>query len=212
MCCNAGVRHKVRPQAVDIHLQSLSIGSVVHDVLRSCDLSDRVSDTVRAKLTQIKTMELSGLSVDVEGEGDDQTSSYPDWEFAFSQSSSECDHRPVFLDQWLQQNLPLARKRFIASQQLREENDKALSCLCAKFDLQGVEFESEWTAVTVRSYLQAISRLLEREESVMAGQNDGCGSVGLSGATLVLGNRSEVDNCGCVHLGCEDTLQQWSEV
>ncbi len=206
-CIAPAVHRRPRPRAVGVQLQSLSVGSVVHDLLRSCDLSHQINDSVRAKLTKIKTSDQTNTW----GNRDAYWRvSYPDWEFAFSKSTTRTRCGPVSLDYWLQQSLSVARKQLSASQPVREENLRSLQAQCARFGLHRIDFDPEWTAETLRGHLNSLWRLLQWEESAMVGQS-GRGSV-LDGAEVVLGGRSEVDVCGRVHLDCEHTVQQWSQV
>ena len=205
-------KRKSRPQATTFNLSSRSIGSAIHDLLVSCNLSGHLSDTIKAKLTHIKTLEQLGKSQEtrVAGRtGHSSWSQYPDWEFAFARSSSKKQTGCIFLYPWLHKTLPLARKYLNASRSLRDENNGLLQELCGKFGLREIKIDPEWTAVTLKGHLHSLQRLLQQEKALA---NELACDGGSGGVTLVLGYRSCVDLHGHVYLSCEETVQQWSQV
>lgn len=187
---------------VDIRLSALSTGSVVHDILESCDLSKHVSASIRAKLEEIRVSDEQGrLGVDLGGEP--RLSDIPDWEDAFMRSSAR-KKGPVFLDKWLKENLPLAKECLESSWPIREQNAALIRELCDDFNIQGIRIDTEWTAVTVRGHLLSLQKLLQQESLLV-------GNLGTA-VSIVLGCGSGVDIHGQLHLNCEQTIQQWMQV
>ena len=182
-----------------MHLNSLSVGSVVYDILQSCDLSRYVNDTIRTKLAEIKIFD-EKIGIQTLWQAKPHSPVFEDWEDVFTRHSWS-KKGPVYLDRWLKNNLPVSRERLDVSQPIKEENSQMIRDLCTSFKLNDIVIGSEWTAVALRGHLHSLQKLLHQERLLVSELS-----------TIELGFKSGVDVNGRLYLNCEDTLQQWVQV
>lgn len=199
----------MRLRLVDVCVNACSVGSLVHDLLKSCDLSAQVSVSTKTKLAEIKASDeqirLRKLWTLQPPRVADPFQDWDDYEDYFTRRS-ENKSKPVYLDSWLLENLPKAKECLEASRQTREDNVALIRNLCSQFALGGIIIDSDWTSATLRGHLQSLQKLLEQEKA-------GIEELGPE-LTLVLGysNGSRVELNGHTYLNCEETVHQWAKV
>ena len=199
----------MRLRLVDVCLDACSVGSLVYDLLKSCDLSTQVSGTTKTKLAEIKASDeeirLQKRWAPQPPTVADPFKDWDDYEDYFTRCSGK-KSKPVYLDTWLLENLPKAKQYLEASRQTREENVALIRSLCSRFTLGGIIIDSGWTSTTLRGHLQSLQKLLEQERAVIEelGQE----------LTFVLGysDSSRVELNGHTYLNCEETVHQWAKV
>ena len=199
----------MRLRLVNVCLNACSVGSLVHDLLKSCDLSAQVSGSTKKKLAEIKASDeqirLRKLWTPQPPKVADPFQDWDDYEDYLTRRS-ENKSKPVYLDSWLLENLPKAKEYLEASRQTRDDNVALIRNLCSRFTLGGILIDSDWTSATLRGHLQSLQKLLEQEKA-------GIEELGPE-LTLVLGysNGSRVELNGYTYLNCEDTVHQWAKV
>ena len=206
------------PNTVGISLSAQSVGSAVHDILESCDLSIHINSTTRAKLAKIKTTDqlrdhiLSMYShyhnpcVNVMTNED---LNYPDFETLFQENGPKrksVHEESTNFEQWLVTNIKVAEANTTSSCHVRSGNQMLIKDMCQCYRVKDVRTDVEWTASTLRGHLQAVKELLGHTQVESVLEDYG------RDVTVYLGYRNFVDVNACVHLDCEQTLQQWIQV
>ena len=208
-------------RAVNILLNAYSIGSAVHDILQSCDLFADISNPTISKLIETKHREsqkhlvLSAYKHHRHRQ-EEEIFDYSYLEYAFSERrmSSKRSQRkqPDCLEEWLKENLSLARARSESSRCLLEENQLLQENLCLRYGIRSIEVETDWTAATVKGHLLSLKNVLEQVDAAVLESWKG-GVLGAGGLRFVLGgHRSHVSLDGVIHLSFEETRHQWMQV
>lgn len=200
-----------RLKTAAVSLDSLSVGSAVHDLLGSCDLSGYLTEDVRTKLVEIKERdELERTDSDTRRSSAQSNFEKRDWERewenVFSRKTRESVRAvPTYLDKWLSESLSRARESLRASLPIRMENHSTIQELCGEFNLRGIATEVDWMAATLRGHLLNLKKSLQCQRSRTS-------SLDGSAVALVLGYAHGVDVNGRILLNCEETVQQWVQV